>query len=68
MSTPQIKALRALHEGAHIRTIRKPTRLALGRMGLVSSQGLTDSGERWIKHYLNVTGDGPEDLKAMFRV
>lgn len=28
---------------------------------------LTNSGERYITGYVEMTGDGPEDLKAMFR-
>lgn len=69
MTTAQIKAMRALHEKGV-----KPnagTAKSLARMGYMKPTAdawtLTPKGERWITGYVEKTGDGPEDLKAMFR-
>jgi len=68
LSTPQIKALRHLHEGGAANVIRKTTMTSLRTRGYVRGDELTPFGERTIKRYLDQTGDGPEDLKAMFRL
>jgi hypothetical protein len=68
MTTAQIKALRGLKENGT--QPRKPTGDKLVEFGFCrkSKDGgyfLTPSGQRWIANYVEQTGDGPEDLKAI---
>jgi hypothetical protein len=69
LSTVQIKALRAVRENsAAVDSLNYRTYSSLVRKGFIAANGnLTRYGREWIDSYVERTGDGPEDLKAMFR-
>lgn len=73
LSTIQIQALRGLdpEDDAPSFKPRQGTIDALAKRGLVKQSGqvveITTSGTRFIREYVNRTGNGPEELKAMFR-
>jgi hypothetical protein len=71
LSPNMLSAMRSLLDGSQ--KINKRTANALinrqwaypvGDLGHIA---LTVEGERYITNYVETTGDGPEDLKAMFR-
>lgn len=69
LSPTQLSTLRALDEKPQ--PVRKNTAGALMRYGYIEPDGtlykLTIRGRSFIRDYVERTGDGPEDLKAMFR-
>lgn len=69
LSTAQIKALRWINDGtSKADEIDARTRQALVRKGYLSPAGnLTWAADVFLRKYIERTGDGPEDLKAMFR-
>lgn len=68
-SPTQLSALRALNEKPQ--PLRANTAKALERRGYIEQDGtnykLTMTGRAFIQDYIDRTGNGPEDLKAMFR-
>lgn len=73
LTTIQIQALRGLDpdDDAPGFKPRQGTVDALAKRGLVKQSGdtlvITETGTRFIREYVNRTGNGPEELKAMFR-
>lgn len=72
VTTAQLSALRTLLDGGQKINLR--TRRGLMRHGFAAPHEddhrltvLTSTGRTFIQHHVKVTGDGPEDLKAMFR-
>ena len=72
LSPNMLATLRALHERGENIAGSDRTRTALRRRGLAEGQGtdfrITDAGRRFITAYVERTGDGPEHLKARFRM
>jgi hypothetical protein len=69
LSTAQVKALRAIDKNcAAVDRISDATYNALRREGYLGPNGnLTWKADVWLRNYVEKTGDGPEDLKAMLR-
>lgn len=68
-SPTQLSALRSLMEKPQ--PLRLNTARALERRGYIKSDGtnykLTVTGRAFTEDYVDRTGNGPEDLKALFR-
>lgn len=75
LSPAQLSALRALADGetkVNSRTGQSLVKKGYARYALTLFSGakgfeLTPTGRAFIEDYVERTGDGPEDLKAMFR-
>lgn len=70
ITAKQLSALRALRERGeqpHHKTGAKFVQWGFARQSKEGGFFMTPSGVRWIDNYVEQTGDGPEDLKAMFR-